>query len=140
MVISSNKCHLGQSSNLWRSLKIVNGKKNRNVYLVCCHTIQLPETTEELFAVTIHRHLNFFESLIHANVRKEAESIPSIVFEFWTNKKVKKNFLTQKWTNFSTLIWVRTLQKFKKPLIWCRKEIKKEDFVDEIWRIFSSFQ
>ena len=57
-----------------------------------CGAIQFPNTTEELFAVTKTRHLNFFESLIQANIRKEAENIPSAAFEFWTDKKIKKLF------------------------------------------------
>ena len=35
------------------------------------------------------RPLNFFESIIQANVRKEAEAISLAAFEFWTDKKVK---------------------------------------------------
>ena len=38
------------------------------------------------------RHLNFFESIIQANIRKEAESITLIAFEFWTEKEVEKAF------------------------------------------------
>ena len=38
------------------------------------------------------RHLNFFESIIQANIRKEAESIPLVAFEFWSEKEIKKAF------------------------------------------------
>ena len=38
------------------------------------------------------RHLNFFESIIQAHIRKEAENIPLAAFEFWTDKKVKNLF------------------------------------------------
>ena len=56
-----------------------------------CGALQFPSSTEELFAITKVRHLNFFES-IQANVRKEAEDIPLAAFEFWTDKKVKNLF------------------------------------------------
>ena len=49
--------------------------------------VQLPKSTKELFVVTKIRHLNFFESLIQANIRKEAENIPSAAFEFCDVKK-----------------------------------------------------
>ena len=42
--------------------------------------------------VTKSRLLNFLESLIQANIRKEAENIPSTAFEFWTDKMIKKPF------------------------------------------------
>ena len=38
------------------------------------------------------RHLNFFESILQANIRKEAGSIPLIAFEFWAEKEIKKVF------------------------------------------------
>ena len=41
-----------------------------------CGAINLPRTSKELYEVMNTRHLNFFESLIQANIRKEAESIP----------------------------------------------------------------
>ena len=46
----------------------------------------------ELYAVMKSRHLNFFESIIQANIRKEAESIHLVVFEFWAEKEGKKAF------------------------------------------------
>ena len=57
-----------------------------------CGAINLPRTSKELYEVMDTRHLNFFESLIQANIRKEAESIPLMAFEFWTEKEVKKAF------------------------------------------------
>ena len=57
-----------------------------------CGAINLPRTSKELYEVMNTRHLNFFESLIQANIRKEAESIPLMAFEFWTEKEVKKAF------------------------------------------------
>ena len=42
--------------------------------------------------MTKSRHLNFFESLIQANIRIEVENIPSSAFELWTDKKIKKLF------------------------------------------------
>jgi len=39
-----------------------------------------------------NRHLNCFESIIQANIRKEAESIHLVAFEFWAEKEVKKAF------------------------------------------------
>ena len=57
-----------------------------------CGAINLPRTSKELYEVMKTRHLNFFESLIQANIRKEAESIPLMAFEFWTEKEVKKAF------------------------------------------------
>ena len=56
-----------------------------------CGALQFPSSTEELFAITKVRHLNFFESIIQANVRKEAEDTLA-AFEFWTDKKVKNLF------------------------------------------------
>ena len=38
------------------------------------------------------RHLNFFESLIQANIQKEADNIPLTAFQFWSDKKNKKRF------------------------------------------------
>ena len=35
-----------------------------------CGTIQFPQTTEKLFLVAKSRHLNFYESIIQANIRK----------------------------------------------------------------------
>jgi hypothetical protein len=32
------------------------------------------------------RHLNFFASIIQANIKKEAEAIPLTAFEFWAEK------------------------------------------------------
>ena len=55
-----------------------------------CGAIEFPKSTEELFAITKVRHLNFFESIIQANIRKEAENIPLAVFKFWTDKHTKK--------------------------------------------------
>ena len=40
-----------------------------------CGVINLLRTSMELYAVMKSRHLNFFESIIQANIRKEAESI-----------------------------------------------------------------
>ena len=59
---------------------------------VNCGAINLPRTSTELYAVMKSRHLNFFESIIQANIRKEAESIPLIAFEFWAEKEIKKFF------------------------------------------------
>ena len=49
-----------------------------------CGAIQFPDTTEEEFSVTKSRHINIFESIIQANIRKEAENIPQVACEFWT--------------------------------------------------------
>ena len=58
-----------------------------------------PSSTEELFAITKVRHLYFFEPIIQANIRKEAENIPPAAFEFWTDKKIK-NMLEEEINNF----------------------------------------
>ena len=47
-----------------------------------CGAIKLPQNSNELYEVMKERHLNFFESIIQANIRKEAESIPFAAFEF----------------------------------------------------------
>ena len=47
-----------------------------------CGALQFPSSTEELFAIAKVRHLNFFESIIQANIRKQAENIPLAAFEF----------------------------------------------------------
>ena len=57
-----------------------------------CGAINLPRTSVQLYAVMKSRHLNFFESIIQANIRKEAESIHLAAFEFWNEKEVKKAF------------------------------------------------
>ena len=53
-----------------------------------CGAIRLPISTEDLFIFLKDRHLNFFESMIQSNIRKEAEDIPLIAFQFWTNEKI----------------------------------------------------
>ena len=53
-----------------------------------CGAIRLPISTEDLFIFLEDRHLNFFESMIQANMRKEAENIPLIAFQFWSNEKI----------------------------------------------------
>ena len=40
-----------------------------------CGAIHLPQLTEDLFAFMKNRHLNFSESMIQANIRKEAENL-----------------------------------------------------------------
>ena len=41
-----------------------------------CGVVQLAQSTENLFIFMKHRHFNFLESLIQANITKGAESIP----------------------------------------------------------------
>ena len=53
-----------------------------------CGAIRLPISTENLFMFLKDRHLNFFESMIQANIRKEAENIPRIAFQFWSEEKI----------------------------------------------------
>jgi len=57
-----------------------------------CGAINFPRTSSELYEVMKSRHLNFFESIIQTNIRKEADSIPLIAFEFWAEKDIKKAF------------------------------------------------
>ena len=45
-----------------------------------CGAIRLPISTEDLFIFLKDKHFNFFESMIQANIRKEAENIPMIAF------------------------------------------------------------
>jgi len=66
---------------------------------VNCGAINLPRTSTELYEVMKTRHLNIFESIIQANIRKEAESIPIIAFEFWAKKEIKKVFLKEQKKN-----------------------------------------
>ena len=66
-----------------------------------CGAITLPRTSSELYEVMKSRHLNFFESIIQTNIRKEADSIPLIAFEFWHLKNKYKNFCTMTQTQKS---------------------------------------
>ena len=43
-----------------------------------CGAICLPISTEDLITLLKDRHLNFFKSMIQANIRKEAEDIPLV--------------------------------------------------------------
>ena len=52
-----------------------------------CEAIRLPISTEDLFIFLKDKHLNFFESMIQANIRKEAENIPMIAFQRFQNTK-----------------------------------------------------
>jgi len=60
-----------------------------------CGAIRLPISTEDLFIFLKDRHLNFFESMIQANIRKEAENIPLIAFQFWSNEKIAEQVETE---------------------------------------------
>ena len=51
--------------------------------------IRLPLSTEDLFFLLRDKHLNFFESMIQANIQKEAENIPGITFQFWPDKSCR---------------------------------------------------
>ena len=71
--------------------------------------------------------MNFFESLIQANVRKEAENIPSAAIKFWTEKHVKKPFEEEikkiLWSDLSSKIEGYEAQKLKdmnlELFLWC---------------------
>ena len=58
-----------------------------------CGAIKFLRTSSELYEVMKSRHLNFFESIIQTNIRKEADSIPLIAFEFWHLKINTKTFV-----------------------------------------------
>ena len=60
-----------------------------------CGAIRLPISTENLFLLLKDKHLNFFESMIQANIRKEAENIPLIAFQFWSDEKVGEALETE---------------------------------------------
>ena len=46
-----------------------------------------------------HRHLNFYEIIIQANIQKEAENISLAAFEFWIDKHAK-NLLEEEINKF----------------------------------------
>ena len=60
-----------------------------------CEAIRLPISTEDLFLFLKYKHLNFFESMIQANIRKEAENIPVITFQFWSDEKIAELLETE---------------------------------------------
>ena len=60
-----------------------------------CGAIRLPISTEDLFIFLKDKHLNFFESMIQANIRKEAENIPIIAFQFWSDEKIAELLETE---------------------------------------------
>ena len=108
-----------------------------------CGALQLPSSTEELFAITKNRQFWFFKSIIQANVRKEAEDIPLAAFEFWTDKKV--NILFEEeinkflWSDVSSeidgyefgfLSLMIALIKTKKHIDLLPQHIKKEELRD----------
>ena len=110
---------------------------------VNCGAINLPRTSTELYEVMKTRHLNFFESIIQANIRKEAESIPIIAFEFWAGKEIKKAF-EQELQKFlyndpssqiegydkGIIMLMIAMIRLKKEIDLMPKHQKKEDFVD----------
>ena len=59
-----------------------------------CGAIRLPISTEDLFLVLKDKHLNFFESMIQANIRP---------FNFGQTK-ILQNYWKQKLENFFTVI------------------------------------
>ena len=69
-------------------MQLVIGLKKQKLIVA----INLLRTSVQLYAVMKSRHLNFFESIIQANIRKEAESIHLVAFELWAEKEVKKAF------------------------------------------------
>ena len=58
------------------------------------------------------RHLNFFESTIQANIRKEAKNIPFAAFQFWSDQGLK-NSLIWKLKNSYTVSWVLKYQNIR---------------------------
>ena len=89
------------------------------------------------------RHLNFFESMIQANIRKEAEDIPLIAFQFWTNEKIAEQLESETlkflYSDLSSLIsecqtglipLMLANIKVKKAIALFPKYAKKKDFVD----------
>ena len=62
-----------------------------------CGAIRLPISTEDLFIFLKDKHLSlkFFESMIQANIRKEAENIPMIAFQFWSDKNIAEILETE---------------------------------------------
>ena len=90
------------------------------------------------------RHLNFFESIIQANIRKEAESIPLIAFEFWAEKEIKKAFEKElKKKNLyndpsaqiegyekGIIMLMIAMIRLKKEIDLMPRHQKREDFVD----------
>ena len=108
-----------------------------------CGALQSRSSMEELFELTKVRHLNFFESIIQANVRKKAEDIPLAAFEFWTDKKVKILFEEEinkfLWSDLSSNIdgyeygmipLMIALIKVKKHIDELPDRIKKEELRD----------
>ena len=125
--------------------RIVNSKKKLMICLVLWNvtTQKTKLFTEELFAITKVRHLNFFASIIQANVRKEAEDIPLAAFEFWTDKKAKILFEEEinkfRWSDLSSdidgyeygmILLMITMIKVKKHIGQLPGRIKKEALRD----------
>ena len=90
--------------------------------------------------------MNFFESFIQANIRKEAENISSAAFDFLTDKHVNKPFeeeikkilfsdLSSKIEGyeFGMIPLMLAMITVKKHVDVLPKHAKKEDFVD--WKL-----
>jgi len=108
-----------------------------------CGALRLPISTEDLFIFLKDRHLNFFESMIQANIRKEAEDIPLIAFQFWTNEKIAEQLESETlkflYSDLSSLVsecqtglipLMLAIIKVKKAIDLLPRYEKKEDFVD----------
>ena len=80
-----------------------------------CGAINLPRTSSELYEVMKSRHLNFFESIIQTNIRKDAESIPLIACDFWAEKEIKKAF-EKKYKVFCTTTQTQKSKDMRKEL------------------------
>ena len=108
-----------------------------------CGAIRLPISTENLFMFLKDRHLNFFESMIQANIRKEAENIPKIAFQFWSEEKIGELLETESlkflYSDLSSNIseyqtglipLMLAIIRVKKAIDLFPRFAKKEDFVD----------
>ena len=57
--------------------------------------VEMPKSVIELLVTGEHRILNFEESLMPLNLRKEAENYLPAAFQFWAIPKVKKQLETK---------------------------------------------
>ena len=55
-----------------------------------CNLVEMPKSVKELSVTGEHRILNFVESFMPLNMRKEAENCLPAAFQFWALPKVKK--------------------------------------------------
>ena len=96
------------------------------IEFTCC-AIRLPISTEHLFIFLKDRHLNFLESMIQLNRSKEAENVPLIDFQFWSNEKIAEQLdsETLKFLHSNLSSMISECQTGIIPLILATIKVKK---------------